>query len=162
MTRNTDNAASNKGNAIDNGKIKINTREWYVPHYTPSITKQKILLNQIMKKMATELQYPERFVFRKEVNTQNYWTFQLGTQEGTNIPLWIFTILRQNDRENDRNLINDSFCRLPVTSAHCIVGTERYPDSAILSNYDDDDYSQGYGQIKEAFRALTKDKKLQP
>ena len=29
-------------------------------------------------------------------------------------------------------------------------------------NYDDDDYSQGYGQIKEAFRALAKDDILQP
>ena len=29
-------------------------------------------------------------------------------------------------------------------------------------NYDDDDYSQGYGQIKEAFRALTKDDILKP
>ena len=57
---------------------------------------------------------------------------------------------------------NNSFCRLPVTSAHCIIGTERYLDSNILINYDDDDYSQGYGQIKEAFRALTKDNILQP
>ena len=29
-------------------------------------------------------------------------------------------------------------------------------------NYNDDDYSQGYGQIKEAFKALTKDDILQP
>ena len=36
------------------------------------------------------------------------------------------------------------------------------PDSSILLNYDDDDYNQGYGQIKEAFRALTKDDILQP
>ena len=36
------------------------------------------------------------------------------------------------------------------------------PDSAILLNYDDDDYSQGYGQIKETFRALTKDDFLKP
>ena len=35
------------------------------------------------------------------------------------------------------------------------------PDSAILLNYDDDDYSQGYGQIKEAFRAPTNDDILQ-
>ena len=57
---------------------------------------------------------------------------------------------------------NDTFYRLPVSSAQCIIGTEKYPDSAILLNYDDDDYSQGYGQIKEAFRALTKDNILQP
>ena len=51
---------------------------------------------------------------------------------------------------------------MPVTSAQCVIGTEKYPDSAILLNYDDDDYSQGYGQIKEAFKALTKDIILQP
>ena len=31
----------------------------------------------------------------------------------------------------------------------------------MMKNYDDDDYSRGYGQIKEAFRALTKDNILQ-
>ena len=30
------------------------------------------------------------------------------------------------------------------------------PDSATFSNFKDDDYSQGCGQIEEAFRALTK------
>ena len=54
------------------------------------------------------------------------------------------------------------FCRLPVVSAPCIIGTEKYPDAGILLNYDDDDYSQGYHQIKEAFKALTKDDILQP
>ena len=57
---------------------------------------------------------------------------------------------------------NDTFCRLPVVSAQCIIGTEKYPDTGILTNYNDDDYSQGYHQIKEAFKALTKDDILQP
>ena len=53
-------------------------------------------------------------------------------------------------------------CRLPVTSAQCIIGTDKYPDAAILMNYDGDDYCHGYGQNKEAFRALIKDDILQP
>ena len=57
---------------------------------------------------------------------------------------------------------NDTFCRLPVVSAQCIIGTEKYPDTGVLLNYDDDDYSQGYHQIKEASKALTKDHILQP
>ena len=36
------------------------------------------------------------------------------------------------------------------------------PNAGILLNYDDDDYSQGYSQIKEAFRALRKDDILEP
>ena len=38
---------------------------------------------------------------------------------------------------------------------------KKYPDSGVLLNYNDDDYSQGYEQIKEAFKALTKDNILQ-
>ena len=57
---------------------------------------------------------------------------------------------------------NDTFYRPLVTSAQCIIGTEKYPDGGILLNYNDDNYSQGYGQIKQAFKALTKDNLLQP
>ena len=97
----------------------------------------------------------------KEVNIRNLWTFELGTQEGINVPIWIFVAFQQNDRQNDQNLNNDNFYRPLVTSAQCIIGTEKYPDSSILLNYNDDDYSQGYGQIKEAFKALTKDNLFQ-
>ena len=148
LTRNTDNAVLNKANAINNGKIRINALEWYVPHYTPSIHQQSILSKQILNKTPTQIQYPERSVFMKEVNTQNLWTFELGTQEGINIPTWIFVAFQQNDRQHDQNLNNDTFVRLPVISAQVVIGTERYPDSSILLNYDDDNYSQGYGLIK--------------
>ena len=39
---------------------------------------------------------------------------------------------------------------------------QKNPDSAIIFNCDDDDYAQGYGQIRETFRALTKDDILNP
>ena len=152
----------NKGNAINNGKIKNNAIEWYVPHYTCSVEQQSILSKQILNKTPTQIQYPERFVFMKQANTQNFWTFELGKQESINIPTWVFVAFQQNDRQRDQNLNNDTFVRLPVISAEVVIGTERYSDSSILLNYDDDDYSQGYGQIKEAFRALTKDDILQP
>ena len=69
---------------------------------------------------------------------------------------------QQNDRQNDQELNNDTFYRPLVTSAQCIIGTEKYPDSIILLNYNDDDYSQGHGQIKEAFKALAKHNIIQP
>ena len=162
MTRNTDNAVLNKGNAINNAKIKIIAIEWYVPHYTPSMQQQAIICKQILNKSPTEIEYPDISVFMKEVNTQNFWNFELGTQEGINIPIWIFVVFQQKDRQHDQNLNNDTFVRLPVISAQVVIGTERHPDSGILLNYDDDDYSQGYGQIKEAFKALTKDDILKP
>ena len=118
-------------------------------------------MNQIRKKMATELRYPERSVFMKEVDTQSLWTFELGTQGGINVPIWIYVVFQQKDRQHDQNLNNDTSCRLPSITAQCIIVTVRYPDSAFLLNYDDDYYSRGCGQTEEAFRALTKDNLLQ-
>ena len=149
LTRNTNNAVLNKDNAINIGRIKINAIEWYVPHYTPSMHQQSILSKQIINKTPTEIKYPERSVFMKEVNTQNFWTSGLRTQENINIPSWIFVAFQQNDRQHDQNLNNDTCVRLPVISAQVIIGTERYPHSAILLNYDDDDYSQAYDKLKK-------------
>ena len=157
LTRCFDNAVLNKDNAVANGGVKINSLDWYVPHYSANLEEYTKLMTQIKKNAPTLLHYPERSVFMKEVNTQNLWTFELGTQEGINVPIWIFVAFQQNDRQNDQNLNNDTFYRPLVTSAQCIIGTEKYPDSGILLTFNDDDYSQGYGQIKEAFKALTKD-----
>ena len=98
----------------------------------------------------------------KEENNQKLWKFELGSQESMNVPLWIVIGFQQQDRQDSQNLNIDTFCRLPVVSAECIIGKEKHPDRGVSLNYDDDDYAQGYSQIKEPFRASTKDDILQP
>ena len=149
LTRNSDNAVLNKVDATVLGKVKINAIEWYVPHYTASMSQQAVLSNQIVNKIPTELQYIERSVFMKEINTQNLWNFELGTQEGINVPIWIIIGFQQQDRQNSQNENNDTFYRPSVISTQCIIGTEKYPDSGVLLNYGDDDYNQGYGKSKK-------------
>ena len=98
----------------------------------------------------------------KEVNTQNLRSFDLGTQEGVIFSVWIIVGFQQRDKQDSQNLANDTFHRPLLTSAQCIIGTEKYPDSATLLNYDDDYYIQGYGLIKETIKALTKDDVFEP
>ena len=98
----------------------------------------------------------------KEVNNQNLWNFELGSHGKMNVPIWIIIGFQQRALQDSQNLNNDTVCRLPVISAQCIIGTEKYPDAGIVLDYDDDDCSQGYGQIKEAFKALTKNHIFQP
>ena len=123
LTRNTDNTVLNKDNVVVNGRVKINSLDWYVAHFSPNLEEYTKLMTQIKKNSPTLLHYPERSVFMKELNTQNLWTFELGAQEGINIPIWIFVAFQQNDRQNDQNLNNDTFYRPVVTSAQCIIGT---------------------------------------
>ena len=141
LTRNNDSGVLNKNGATNNAKNKINGIEWYVPHYEASLEEYTKLQTQIKNKTPTNLHYPERSVFMKEVNTQNFWTFELGTQEGVNVPIWIFVAFQQHDRQHDQTLNNDTFYRMPVSSCQCIIWTEKYPDNATLLIYDDDDYS---------------------
>ena len=89
------------------------------------------------------MQYVERSVFMKEVKTQNLWSFELGTHEGVNIPIWIIIGFQQRESQDSQNMNIDTFYRPLITSAQCIIGTEKYPDTVILSDYGDDDYNQG-------------------
>ena len=133
MIRNSDKAVLNKGNSIKIAKCKINAIDWYVPLYTPSLEQQRVLMQQVVDKIPTELRYPERSVFMKKVKTQNIWKFEVGTQEGINVPLWIYTAFQQSDRQNVRNQNNnDKLVRIPIATAQCIIGTEKYPDVGIL------------------------------
>ena len=81
LTRNKHEAFINKVAGIAISRIKIDHIHWYVTHYTPSIQQQSILSKQILSNIPTELRYVERSVFMKEVNNQNLWIFELGSQE---------------------------------------------------------------------------------
>ena len=131
LTGNKDDSVIDKAGGIADGRVRIDHIHCYVPHYTPSIKQQSILSYQIFKKMPTELRYVERSVFMKEVINQNLWNFDLGSQEKRNVPICIIIGIQQQDRQDSQNLNNDTFCRLPVVSAHCIIGTEKYSDAGI-------------------------------
>ena len=138
LTRNKDEAVSDKAEGIVDARIKIDHIHWYVPHYAPSIQQQGILSKQILIETPTELRYIHRSVCMKEVNNQNLWNFELGSEESMNGPIWIVIGSRQRDRQDSQNLDSDTFCRLAITSAQCIIGTEKYPNSSVLFNYDAD------------------------
>ena len=63
LTRINGSDVLNKSDAIDNAKFKINSIEWFVPQYTPSLEQETILMKQIKKMVPTDLHYVERSVF---------------------------------------------------------------------------------------------------
>ena len=125
---------------IADPRIRIDQIHWYVPHYTPSIEPQGILSKHILSKTPTELRYVERPVFMKEVNNENLWNFEMGIQESINCPIWTIIGFQHKNLQDSQNLNNDTFCRLPVTSAaQCIIETEENPDGGIIIMYGVDD-----------------------
>ena len=82
LKRNTNNDAILRANGTDAAKIDTKDISWYIPHYVPSLENQQLVMNQIPNKDPTELFYTERTVFRKDVNTNSNWTFELGNAGG--------------------------------------------------------------------------------
>ena len=103
------------------------------------MSNQAILSKQILSRAPTELQYVERSVFKKEVKTQKFWTFEITSQGRLNVPIWNIVGFQQQNRQDSQNLSNDTFYRPRVASAQCLIGTEKNPDSAVWLNYNDDE-----------------------
>ena len=77
LKRNNNNDPIVRDNGVDAAEIDIKDISWYIPHYFPSMENQQLVLYQILNKDPTELYYTERTVYRKDVNTNNNWTFEL-------------------------------------------------------------------------------------
>ena len=139
LTGNKNYAAIDKAAGVDDARMKIDLIRCYVPHCLRSIQQHGTLSNQNISKIQTELRFFERSDFMKEVENQNHWKFELGSQENMNVPIWITIDFQQQDRQDSQNLNKNTFCRLTVTKAQEIIGTKKYVDAGIILNYDDDD-----------------------
>ena len=82
------------------GRVTIDVISWYVPHYTSSISNQKLMLGHIVSKAPTELSYIERSSYMKDVTTENNWTFELGVGHGIDVPIYVIVGFMQRDQCN--------------------------------------------------------------
>ena len=78
MKRNGSNDVVFRTAAVNAANVVVKDISWYIPHFVPSLENQQLVLNQILNKDPTELYYTERIVARKDVNTNNNWTFELS------------------------------------------------------------------------------------
>ena len=58
----------------------------------------------------------EKSVFMEEVNTQKFWTFELGTGEGIICPIWIIVGIKQRARQDHQYLNKDTFLQILILS----------------------------------------------
>ena len=63
LKRNNNNEPIIRDNGVDAAKINIKDISWYIPHYTPSMGNQQLVMDQILDKDPTEIFYTERTVF---------------------------------------------------------------------------------------------------
>ena len=95
LQRNSDNhvlshrAGFNAENLALGGRVVIEGLSWTVPHYTPNLLNQKLMLGHIVSKAPTDLSFIRRSVYLKVVATENNWTFELGVGHDIEISIYV-------------------------------------------------------------------------
>ena len=165
LKRNTNNDAILRSVGVDAAKVVIKDIGWYIPHYVPSLENQQLVMDQILNKDPTELSYTERIIFRKDVNTNSNWTFELGSAGGSSgIESPTFVIVGFQARNKIDSQVHDNavFDRLPISNAVCKIGSEKYPDDGIECDYDRDKYDQAYSEIENFYHLNSETNLLNP
>ena len=158
LKRNNYNNPIIRDNGVDAAKIVIKDIGWYISHYVPSLENQQLVMDQILDKDPTEILYTERVDFRKDVNTNNNWTFELGNS-GESTPTFVTVGFQARNKMDSQTHDNATFDKLPISNAVCKIGSEKYPVDGIECDYDRDKYDQAYSEI-ENFYLLKRESNL--
>ena len=161
LKRNNNNDPIIRDNGVDASKKYIKDISWYIPHYVPNLENQQLVMDQILDKNPTELYYMERIVFRKDVNTNNNWTFELGSS-GDSTPSFIIFGFQARNKIDSQTHDNAIFDRLPISNAVCKIGSEKYPDNGIECDYDRDKYDQAFSEIENFYLLKSETNLLNP
>ena len=115
---------------VDAEKIVIKDIDWYIPHFTPSLENQQFVMDQLLNKDPTQLYYMELIVFIKDVNTNNYWTFDLGNS-GESTPLFVIVGFQDRIKLDSQTHDNAIFDRFPISNAVGKIASEKHPVDGI-------------------------------
>ena len=108
LKRDNNNDVVFRTNGVNAAKVVVNDISWYIPHYVPSLENQQLVMDQIPNKDPTELFYTERTVIRKDVNTNNNWTFELGNS-GELTPTFVIVGFQAGNKIDSQTHNNATF-----------------------------------------------------
>ena len=82
---------ANSGNIFrtigDEAKVEIKDIVWYVRHDRPSFDNISLVNELILSKKNTEYSYVSRMVSYKPLNANNNWSFEIGVESGSDVPI---------------------------------------------------------------------------
>ena len=162
LKRNTNNDVIIRGAGVDAAKVVVKDIAWYISPYVPSLENQQLVMDQILNKDPSELFYTERTVFRKDVNTNNYWTFELGNSNNGSCPIFVNVGFQARNKIDSQTHDNATFDKIPISNAVCKKGSEKYPDDGIECDYDRDIYDQAYSEIENFYHLKSETNLLNP
>ena len=142
---------------VANALVEVKDIVWYVRHDTPSFDNIALVNEHILAKKTTDYSYVSRMVSTKPVNSNNRWTMEIGTESGTDVPIYLIVGFQSTNKFNaDQAHSNGIFDRLDVTEASCHIGTTRYPDTEYSIDFDRNKYNDAYNEVRRFYKDYIK------
>ena len=159
--RSNNNDAIFRTAAVDAAKVVVQDVSWYISQYVPNLENQQLVLKQIINKNPTEFSFTERSVFRKDVNTNNNWTFELSNS-GESTSIFVNVGFQARNKIDSQTHDNAVFDQIPISNAVCKLGSEKYPDDGTECDYDGDKFIQAYSEIENFYQLKGETNLLNP
>ena len=67
------------------------------------------MLEHFVSRDTTELTYVRRSSHTKDVTTENIWTFELGVESSTDVPIYVIVRFMQRDQFDQEHQNNETF-----------------------------------------------------
>ena len=153
---------ADNGNSIyrtigDEAKIEIKDIAWYVRHDTPSFDNISLVNEHILAKKNTDYSYVSRSISSKPVNSNNNWSFEIGTESKSDIPIYVIVGFQTADRSGpDQTQNNAIFDRLDIIEASCNIGSVRYPEHEYQVDFNRNKYNEPYNEIHRFYKDYIK------
>ena len=133
LTRDQDNNAIFRVNAVDAGKIRLDKIAWYMPHVLPA-DKDKIELYKIIEKKE-KLPVGNRMIQCDSAPVPQTTSFiwRLAVKSSPEVPRFIIVGFQTN--KNNRQEGNPAvFNNVGVKNIHCTLNSTRYPKLIMISH----------------------------
>ena len=144
LTRNDNNDAIFRANAVANGKIKLDKISWYMPHVLPADKYKMELYKIIEKKEKLPVGYRMIQCDAASVPQTTSFTWRLAVKSSPEVPRFIIVGFQTNKLDNQRQ--NPAiFNNVGVKNIYATLNSTRYPEVDYQISFPRQQFSRAYG-----------------
>ena len=144
LTRDNDNNAIFRANAVDAGKVTLNKISWYMPKVIPADKEKMEIFKIIEKKEKLPVAYRMIQCATAQVTETPSFNWRLSAKTSPEVPRFIIVGFQTN-KNNAQTTNTVLFDHVNVKSIHCTLNSVRYPKTDYKISFPRFQFSRVYG-----------------
>ena len=144
LTRDNDNNAIFRDNAVPAGKVTLNRISWYMPKVIPEDAEKAKIYKIIEKKEKLPAAYRMIQCATAQITQTPFFNWRLSAKTSPEVPRFIIVGFQTN--KNNAQTANPAiFDHVNIESIHCTLNSVRYPKVDYKISFPEFQFSRAYG-----------------